>query len=242
MKDWKYETAADHGLAPKEKLVSLKREVGLGGYLLQRAWRAGTRLYLRCYHRLEVIGKDALPREAPFILVCNHTSHLDTLAIASALPWRLRQSVFPIGAGDTFFETPVAAFFSGMLLNALPLWRHRCGRHALDELRTRLISEPAIYILFPEGTRTRDGRTKPFKSGIGMLIAESPAPVVPCHISGAFEALPPDRRLPRPRSITLRIGTPLRFEDVSNRREGWDRIRDEIEAAVAALGAGKEPG
>ncbi len=191
MKDWKYDRAADHGLSPKEKLVSLKREVGLAGFFSQCCWRTFTRAYLRVYHRLAVIGRENLPQQAPFILVCNHTSHLDTLALASALPWRLRQSVFPIGAGDTFFETPVVAFFAGMLLNALPLWRHRSGRHALKELRERLIGEPAIYILFPEGTRTRDGKMNPFKPGIGMLIAESPAPVVPCHVTGAFEALPP---------------------------------------------------
>ena len=236
MKDWDYDGAADHGLSPKEKLTSLKREVGLFGFLSQCCWRSVTRVYVGAYHRLTVLGSENLPREAPFILVCNHTSHLDTLALAAALPWRLRRSVFPIAAGDTFFESPPVAFFAGMLLNALPLWRRRCGRHALTELRDRLISEPAIYILFPEGTRSRDGTMGGFKEGIGMLIAESPAPIVPCHLTGAFEALPPKSRLPRPSKITLRIGEPQMFDKTPNDRRGWGVIKTELESAVRKLG------
>ena len=235
MKDFEYQPAADQGLTPREKLVSAKREVGLPGLATQAAWRTTTSAYLRVYHRLSVVGREHLPSQPPFILACNHTSHLDTLALAAALPWRLRRFVFPIAAGDTFFETPVAAFFAGMLLNALPLWRHRCGRHALDELRERLLSEPAIYILFPEGTRTRDGTMNSFKPGVGMLIADSPAPVVPCYFEGGFEALPPKRRIARPVKLRLRIGEPISFEKTPNDRRGWVDVRDRLESAVRSL-------
>jgi len=156
MEDWHYQPAGDLHLKPTEGLRSLQREAGLAGHVTQTAWRAIVRAYLLGYHRLKVEGAEHLPAQPPFVMIANHTSHLDALVLASAMPWRLRRSVFPIAAGDVFFETPVAALFAAMMLNALPMWRKRCGSHAMQELRERLIKGPSIYILFPEGTRSRD--------------------------------------------------------------------------------------
>jgi 1-acyl-sn-glycerol-3-phosphate acyltransferase len=235
MDDWKYQPAGDLGLKPEESLRSLKRETGLVGTLTQSAWRAAVRAYLHGYHRLRVEGREHLPARAPFIMVANHSSHLDAITLATALPWRLRQSVFPIAAGDVFFETPAVALFSAMMLNALPMWRKSCGPHAMQQLRDRLIGEPAIYVLFPEGTRCRDGNMGRFKPGLGMLVAEAEVPVVPCYLHGAFAACPPDKKLPRPHPLHLRIGPPVQFTEVKNERAGWQEIASRLEAAVAAL-------
>ncbi len=237
MDEWKYEPAKDQHLSPDERLKSLQREAGLLSFLVQGGWRLAAKTYLRLYHRLNVIGAERLPRSAPFVLISNHSSHLDTLTLASALPWKLRQRAFPIAAGDVFFQTKSASFFSAMALNALPMWRKRCGTHALDELRARLIGEPAIYILFPEGTRSRDGSIGPFKPGLGRIIAGTSVPVVPCHLDGAFHALPPKERLPAPVKLTLRIGEPLTFSDVPDGREGWTQITARLEESVRALAA-----
>ncbi len=242
MDSFRYRPAADQSLPPRDRLRSLQREAGLGEALAQGAWRLFTRGYLRCYHRLVVSGAEHLPASAPFVLVGNHTSHLDALTLAAALPWRLRRSVFPIAAGDVFFETPVVAAFAAWMLNALPMWRKRCGSHALDALRERLIGEPAIYILFPEGTRSRDGQMARFRPGIGMMVAGAAVPVVPCHLAGAAAAWPAGKRLPRPRALRLRIGTPISFEQVANDRAGWQAIAAQLEGAVAALsGAAHSP-
>ena len=98
-----------------------------------------------------------------------------------------------------------------MMLNALPMWRKRCGSHGMAELRSRLVEEPAIYLLFPEGTRTRTGEIGSFKPGLGMLLGGADVPVIPCHLNGAFEALPPGTRWPKPKKLTLRMGAPLRL-------------------------------
>jgi 1-acyl-sn-glycerol-3-phosphate acyltransferase len=235
MEDWQYKPAGDHGLKPKESLRSLKRETGLVGTLTQGAWRLAVRTYLRGYHRLRVEGIHHLPAKAPFVMVANHTSHLDAITLAAALPWNLRQSAFPIAAGDVFFETPAVALFSAMMLNALPMWRKSCGPHAMKQLRERLIGDPAIYILFPEGTRSRDGNMGRFKPGLGMLVAASEIPVVPCYLHGAFAACPPDRKLPIPLPLHLRIGPALRFSDLGNDRPGWQEIASRLETAVGAL-------
>jgi 1-acyl-sn-glycerol-3-phosphate acyltransferase len=235
MDDWQYKPAGDSGLAPGQSLRSLQRETGLIGSLTQAGWRVAVRAYLRGYHRLKVSGLEHLPQAAPFVMIANHTSHLDAVTLASALPWKLRRSAFPIAAGDVFFETPAASLFSAMMLNALPMWRRRCGSHAMQELRERLIGEPAIYVLFPEGTRSRDGQMGRFKPGIGMIVAGAEVPVVPCHLEGAHQAFAPGSKLPRPVPLALRIGPPRAFAHMPNERIGWQQIAAELEAAVAAL-------
>ena len=239
MDDWRYRPAADQSLAPAESLRSLRREAGLPAWIAQGGWRALTRVYLRVYHRLTVHGSEHLPQRPPFVLIGNHTSHLDAITLAAALSWRLRSAAFPIAAGDVFFETPAASLFSAMMLNALPMWRKRCGSHAMQELRDRLLGDPAIYILFPEGTRSRDGKMGAFKPGLGMLVAGAEAPVVPCYLDGAFHACPPSGGLPRPRRLTLRIGAPLNFAAVPNQRDGWRTVATQAELAVRNLAEAK---
>ena len=75
----------------------------------------------------------------------------------------------------------------------------------------------------------------PFKHGLGMLVAETNVPVVPCGLTGAFEALPPDRRLPRPVAIKLAIGDALQFALTANDRTGWSQIAARVESCVRAL-------
>ena len=201
-----------------------------------------TRAYLAACHRLSVHGRDRLPPRPPFVLVANHTSHLDTLVLAQTLWWQVRERLLVIAAADTFLKRPVVTAFSAAFLNALPMCRAHCGAHALRQLRTRLVEEPCAYILFPEGTRSRTGQMARFKSGLGMLVAGTDVPVVPCHVSGAFEALPPDRCWPRPHRLELRIGEPLVFEHMPNRRQGWQQVATSTAAAVRRLGHERPPG
>lgn len=235
MEDWQYKPAGDLGLKPREGLRSLRREAGLTGLITQAAWRVMVRGYLRVYHRLRIEGAEHLPANPSFVMVANHTSHLDALTVGAALPWHLRRFAFPIAAGDVFFETPAVALFSAMMLNALPMWRKSCGPHAMQQLRERLVSEPTIYVLFPEGTRSRDGQLGRFKPGLGMIVAGSDVPVVPCYLHGAHAACPPNRRVPRPLPLHLRIGAPLRFGEIPNDRAGWQEIAGRLETAVHAL-------
>lgn len=235
MDSWQFEPAHDHQLSPGEKVRSLRRESGListAGHLL---WWSMVRAGLKVWHRFKIVGRENLPAKPPFVLVSNHSSHLDALVLGSLLPLRLCDRVFPVAAGDVFFETPAISWFAATFLNALPLWRKNCGPHALATLRERLVSEPCAYILFPEGTRSRDGNLQPFKSGMGMVVAGTPAPVVPCYLSGAFDALRPNKVIPRPVKIIARVGPPLRFDNIANDRAGWHTISQELQAAVEKL-------
>lgn len=236
MKHWILEPAHDIDLAEPDRCSSLRRECGLVSTALQAFSWAALQTYLAFWHRLQILGLDNLPLQPPFILAANHASHLDALVLGSALPGRLRDRVFPIAAGDVFFNSIWKSMLSAKLLNALPIWRKRCGLHAMKQLRQRLIDEPCVYILFPEGARSRDGNMLPFKTGIGILVAGTDVPIVPCHLSGTFQALRPGTRLPKPAPITLQIGRPLRFHHSRNERAGWLEISGSLRDAIEQLG------
>lgn len=233
-----FEPAADHGLAPVERFRSVRREPGFFTFVSHAVFGTLLRTYFILYHRLRIQGKENLPRKTPFVVISNHTSHLDALTLAAALPLASRVHAYPVAAGDVFFETIASSVLTAAFLNALPLWRKKATAHALDELRDRLARGHSGYILFPEGARSRDGKMLPFKAGLGMLIAGTDVPVIPCYISGAFEACPPDKSLPRPRTIHISVGKPMVFKDKSSDKVGWLAVAEETQAAVVALGGG----
>jgi 1-acyl-sn-glycerol-3-phosphate acyltransferase len=234
---WRYESARDLGLSNADRARSIRREVGLLTTMMTTLRWVVVRCYLRVFHRLRVEGAEHLPGGLPIILVANHSSHLDALVLASVLSADQNRRVFPVAAGDHFFETRVAAVFTSLLMNALPIWRKNCGAHALEELRARLgdVPEPCGYILFPEGTRSRMGEMSRFKPGIGRLVAATNVPVVPCFLAGAHAAFPPDRRWPRPGKVVLKIGEPLMFAEMPNDKEGWRSIAKLLEQKVRRL-------
>lgn len=235
---WQYDSARDLGLSDSERARSVRREVGLLTTVLTTLRWVVVRCYLRLFHRLEVQGKASLPEGLPIILVANHSSHLDALTLASVLSAEQNRRVFPVAAGDHFFETRVVAVFTSLLMNALPIWRKNCGAHALEELRARLgaVTEPCGYILFPEGTRSRSGKMAKFKPGIGRLVAGTNVPVVPCYLDGAHQAFPPHRRLPRPAKMVLKVGEPLVFAEMPNDKTGWRKIAELVEQQVRQVG------
>jgi 1-acyl-sn-glycerol-3-phosphate acyltransferase len=239
LQEWQFEPARDLGLDGQQRRLSLQREVGLETAISCLVWRSLTRAYLFAAHRLQIRGRENLPGRAPFVLVANHASHLDALVLGATLPAKFIGSVFPIAAGDTFFTKRAPSIFATTFMNALPLWRKKCGGHSLEELRDRLLNGRAVYLLFPEGTRTRTGEMARFKPGIGRLAAGTAVPVVPVYLRGTFEALPPHRSIPRPEKISVTIAQPRSFASLGNDRAGWEMIAAEIEGAVRALKANR---
>jgi 1-acyl-sn-glycerol-3-phosphate acyltransferase len=235
MDPWRLQPARDTGLTPAERFRSVRRESGLLESLVHHFCFSLLRIYFAIAHRLTIVDREKLPAHGPFVLAANHCSHLDALALGAALKPRHRERAFPIAAGDVFFQSNVSSTFSAIMLNALPMWRKNCGPHALADLRRKLRQERSIFIIFPEGGRSRDGSMKPFKHGLGMLVAGTNVPVVPCGLVGAFEALPPNRRFPRPAAIKLVIGDALEFSLTPNDRSGWAQIAARVESSVRTL-------
>lgn len=232
--NWHLKPARDLRLSHRQRLVSRERESGLVGTATRLAWWFLVRRYLGWFHRLSVSGRQHLP-EPPFVMIGNHASHLDALTLAAALPWRMADRACPLAAGDTFFTSTVTAAFAAYFVNALPIRRKGTTADDLAILRVRLAEDGLVLILFPEGTRSRDGVMARFRAGIGAFVAGSAVPVVPCFLDGAFAALPPHRRWPRPVRLSLAIGPALQFADLPNDRTGWAEVARRCEAAVRAL-------
>ena len=197
------------------------------------------------FQRCDFTSRSFIDSQLWVAINCRRTVHLSSqritavistrLFLGAALKARHRERAFLIAAGDIFFQTTVVSVFSAIMLNALPMWRKNCGPHALAELRRKLQEEKAIFIIFPEGGRTRTGSVMSFKHGLGMLVAETNVPVVPCGLFGTFEALPPNRKVPRPVKIKLIIGEALNFAATPNNREGWSEVARSAESAVRNL-------
>jgi 1-acyl-sn-glycerol-3-phosphate acyltransferase len=235
MRKWHYQLARDLGLTPASRAASLVREPTLFETVVHHASWELIRGFLVLHQHLRVVDAEFIPRSPPFVLVANHSSHFDALVLGSMLPRRLRGEVFALGAADTFFATPVLATLSAFLLNALPLWRDHGARHGLESLRRRLVEDQGCLILFPEGTRTRTGAMGTFKPGIGVLVAGTVVPVVPCHIRGAFESWPAQSSSPRRGRITVRAGLARSYANTPNTRIGWTEVAADLESAVGGL-------
>ena len=204
---------------------------------MRLGWLASLRLIFKLWNRLEVHRLENVPASPPFVITANHSSHLDALVIASALSLRWRDQISPLAAGDYFFSSKTRAGLSAAILNALPIWRqrHRGQRHELGDLRDRLREQSAIYIVFPEGSRSRDGQLHEFKPGFATLVAGTNIPVLPCYLSGSSAALPPDKGVVRPQKIILQIGSPLTFETTANHAVGWRQLCDVVREKTVAL-------
>jgi 1-acyl-sn-glycerol-3-phosphate acyltransferase len=101
----------------------------------------------------------------------------------------------------------------------------------------KLLATPGnILILFPEGTRSATGELGEFKPGIGLMLAGSEFPVVPCNLRGAARALPKGSWLPRPRRIELIVGKPRSFAHLKRGKDSALEIATELRVAIQELG------
>ena len=172
------------------------------------------------YTRRHVSGCERLNRLAgPAVFVANHNSHMDTPVILRALPRRWRRRTAVAAAVDYFYDKRRTALSASLAFGTVPL--DRKGGAGVGSGQTahldRLIRDGGSLLLFPEGTRSRDGRVGRLRSGAALLAAEHQIPIVPIHLSGTRQAMPRGHRwmvfkggLPGPRHrIEIRFGNPI---------------------------------
>jgi 1-acyl-sn-glycerol-3-phosphate acyltransferase len=239
VKAWTYRPDPTLGLSLAEQLTVFPRASDPAQSVLRLVWNLSVRVWLRLYFRLRVAGREHLPADGRFVLVANHSSHLDAVGLAAALPLSAVDRTFAVAARDYFFSSLWRSLFSAVFLNALPFDRKARDRSSLELCADVLRVGRGALIMFPEGTRSLDGRIQAFKRGIGILAAGTDLPVVPAFIEGARRAWPKGSRLPRPLRVRVTIGAPRTFADVPADRNGQLHVTAEVERAVRALAEGR---
>ena len=157
------------------------------------------------FFRLRTSGQDNVPAEGPFILVCNHQSYLDPVFCGTPIK---RHVTFL--ARDSLFANPVFGFIIASV-NTIPVKQGKGDLSAMRQVIGRLKQGNGVC-LFPEGTRTPDGKIAPFKAGFGLLCRRGNAAVVPVLIEGAFECWPRHKRLFSPGRVDVCYGKAIPAE------------------------------
>jgi 1-acyl-sn-glycerol-3-phosphate acyltransferase len=163
---------------------------------------------LRLLYRPKVRGLDNIPKEGPAILAANHQSFLDDLLLPLVVPGR---KVVFLAKADYFDKWYLRWFFKGA--NVIPVRREsRSAAEAALQTGVRALREGNLIGIFPEGTRSPDGRLYRGKTGVARMALEAQVPVIPVAITGTFEALPYDRKVPRAGRVEIEFGKPLDFK------------------------------
>jgi 1-acyl-sn-glycerol-3-phosphate acyltransferase len=170
--------------------------------------------------------------QRPVIFAANHSSHADTSLILHSLTDTARDRTVVAAAADYWFKHPVLGNIVSLFLNTFPFSRTG-GAQAQLHNSSQLLKSGWNLVLFPEGSRSPDGRIQEFKPGVGHLAKETGTPVVPVHIQGAFQVMPRHQRLPVPGRVRVRIGKPMSPQT----KEGSRDFTARVERAVRSLEA-----
>ena len=176
--------------------------------LWYRFCRYGYQILAAMMWRLEVFNRHIEPASGSVLYLCNHQSFLDPALMGMGL----RRPVNYM-ARDSLFRNPLFGRFIASL-NAFPVKRGQADTGAMKEALRRLKAGGQL-VVFPEGTRTRDGTIGPFLPGVSLLARRAADWVVPMVIDGAFEAWPRTSPLPRPRHVEVAYCRPLGREDIA---------------------------
>jgi 1-acyl-sn-glycerol-3-phosphate acyltransferase len=188
--------------------------------------------------RPEIIGTEHVPDSGPAILASNHLSVVDSiflpLMIARPVTFAAKAEYF---TGTRLRDRAIGAYLRAT--NQLSVDRDgaRAGQLMLDAA-LRLLVSGELFGIYPEGTRSPDGKLYRGRIGVGWLALHSGAPVIPVAMSGTDRVLPPGHWLPRPGRITIKVGEPLTFADFAGQPPGARQRRavtDQVMQAIQEL-------
>ena len=212
---------ADLGWARQEPVRTIR-------YLIQRGLLLP---FTEAMSHPKVEGREWVSElDRPVIFAANHSSHADTSLILHALTDTARDRTVVAAAADYWYKRPLMGNIVSLFLNTFPFSRTGGAQGQLHASST-LLKSGWNLVLFPEGSRSPDGRIQEFKPGVGHLANETGTPVVPVHIRGAQRIMPKGQKLPLPAPARVRIGKPM----LPARNEGSREFTTRVESAVKAL-------
>ena len=189
---------------------------------------------LRLFFHPSAEGLENVPTEGGAILAGNHQSFLDNMLLPLVIPGR---KVVFLGKAEYFEKWYLRWFFKGA--GMIPI-RRGGGSAAEAALETAVeaLREGKLIGIFPEGTRSPDGRLYRGKTGVARMALETGVPVIPVGITGTFAAMPYNRKVPRPHRVVVRFGAPLSFEryrEMPGDRFLYRAVTDEIVYEIMML-------
>ena len=181
---------------------------------------------------MDVCNRERLPETGPAIVVANHNSHMDAFMLLSLFPARLLHKVRPVAAADYFLANPAISWFSRKIIGIAPISRTVArGEDVLAPAKAAL-ERGEIILVFPEGTRSKDGALAPLKAGVARLAEAFPAvPITPVWIEGAGRVLPKGAVAPVPMNCTALVGEPLLW--TGSKTGFMAELRNRLEALAA---------
>ena len=186
------------------------------------------RNFLRIIIGLKYYNQEILRKNKQFILKANHNSHMDTMAIMSAMPSRYIHRVHPVAAEDFFGGNRFKEILMRYMVNATLIPRKRANSEEdLDpiEVMSNLLKQGRSIIIYPEGSRGVPGVMTDFKKGIGYLVKQNPTvDVIPVYLDGLHKTLPKGKNLILPYNCRIIFGDSINFdsfdlEDIINEAE-----------------------
>ena len=180
-----------------------------------------------------VLGKEHLQGlSRPFVIVANHSSHLDAPLVFGALPRKLARYVAANAAADYFFDVWWRKPLASLFFNAFPV--DRTGLRGRRSVATDLLDAGVPLLLFPEGGRSKTGEMGKFKPGAAALCISRDVPCVPACIVGASEAMPYGQGWPTKGRMPVHVtfGEPMRAEDGESAVQFSDRMAKEVRGLV----------
>ena len=189
------------------------------------------RLIFRFYNRWQIVGMEHVPMSGGVLFAVNHASYIDPFLIWAALYGRRR--LWGIGKSELWHSR-----FYGYVIDSIgcvPVHREAVDR-TMFRLVLNLLAQGESVGLFPEGTRSDNGKLLPPQSGVALLAQKSGVPVIPTALIGANRVLPVHGKWPRPATLKVVFGPPLHFDKSLPRQMVTDRIMREIGGLMNAHG------
>ncbi|MFC1783989.1 lysophospholipid acyltransferase family protein [Planctomycetota bacterium] len=188
-----------------------------------RGWQYAAQVAFSAYFNIRVLGRENVPLQGPVLLVSNHQSYLDPVLCGIGLDRELDY----IARDNLFKNRPFAWYIRS--LNAFPLQRGQADISAIRTIVDRLRQGRAV-LLFPEATRTQDGRISLIKGGFELIARRGGATTVPVVIDGAFEAWPRHQRLMSMGQIKVMYGPAITVQQVGEmgRQDFVNRINQQL--------------
>ncbi len=184
------------------------------------------------WFRGDVIGTENFPREGPFLIASNHASHLDPPLVGSQIGKQMR-----FFARKSLWRNPLLAWWLDQV-ETIPVERDTGDVGAIKRVLQALKDDRAV-VLFPEGTRSPDGKLQKPKAGVGMMACKSGVPVVPCRVYDSFDAFGKGRRIPNfGTPVTIVFGEPIppaAYDDPAAGKARYETAAQRIMDRIASL-------